>query len=244
MWRALLLAALAGSASALGGALVVLLPRVSHRLYNTLLGFSAGIMLAAGAITLLGPALRAGSLLVIAVGLLCGAFMILLVDRIVPHVEPHFAPELDSSRKRLALLLAIAMTLHHLPEGLSIGVAFAAGEMNVGLVLVIAIAMHNIPEGLAVALPLRAAGFPRWKAVAYALLAGMAQPLSAPLGYQFVELVRDTVPFAFALAAGAMIFVASDQLIPESHQPSPSKGPSLALIAGFILVALLTGIFR
>jgi len=243
MKAALIASLLASLATGLGGSLVALFPRISRSLYNTLLGFSAGVMLAAGSLTLLGPALaKNGSTLVIA-GLMAGALLVFLLERAVPHLEPHFAPQFNGPEKRMGMLLLAAMTLHHLPEGLAVGVAFAAADYSMGLIVAVAIALQNLPEGLAVAMPLRAAGLTRTRAILLATASGLVQPLGAALGVWFVGVVGPMVPFALALAAGAMIFVASDQLIPESRQMPEAKAPSLGLIAGFTLVAVLTKLF-
>ena len=242
MKLALIASLLAGLATGLGGILIALFPRVTRRTYDTLLGFSAGVMLAAGSITLLWPALQRNGVAPAALGLLCGALLVYLLELAVPHLEPHFAPELAAGTdKRLGILMAAALTLHHIPEGLAIGVAFGGGGRSLGWIVAVAIALQNIPEGLAVAMPLRAAGASRWRAIAWASLSGLAEPLAAALGVWFAGLLDGTLSFGMALAAGAMIFVASDQLIPESHR-TESKSPSLGLISGFVLLAVLSKI--
>jgi ZIP family zinc transporter len=243
MRAALIASVLAALATGLGGALVVFLPRLSRGLYNVLLGFSAGVMLAAGTLALLGPALQHNGVVTVATGLASGALLVFLLERYIPHLEPHFAPQFAGPEKRLGLLLLIAMTLHHLPEGLAVGVAFGDADHSLGFIVALAIGLQNIPEGLAVAMPLRAAGFSRTRAILLSTASGLAQPLAAMLGVWFVGVVGQMVPFALALAAGAMIFVASDQLIPESRQHPEAKAPSLGLIAGFLLVAVLTKLF-
>ena len=240
MRNALLASLLAGLATGIGGLAICIVPRVSRRLYDALLGFSAGVMLATGSISLLWPALRRDGLAQVAIGLACGALLVYLLERTVPHLEPHFAPELGGHDKRFGLLLAAALTLHHIPEGLAIGVAFAGGGTSVGLLVAASIAVQNIPEGLAVAMPLRSAGLARWKAFLGATASGMGEPLAAALGVWFVSLVGPIVPFALAMAAGAMIFVASDQLIPESRQQAEAKAPSLGLMLGFLCVVVLS----
>lgn len=237
--QALLASWLAGMATGLGGLLVVLLPRLSRRAYDSLLGFSAGVMLSAAALTLLWPALERGGIASVALGLFAGGGLILVLERRVPHLEPHFAPNLNGPGRRLSLLLAAAVTLHNLPEGLAVGVAFAPGTGRFGLVVALAIALQNIPEGLAVATPVRAAGASRLAAVLWATLSGLAEPLAAAAGFHLVNAVQALVPFGLAFAAGAMVFVVSDQLIPESHRQPADKAPSLALLFGFLLVALL-----
>lgn len=240
MKQALIASVLAGLATGLGGLLIALIPRVTRRAYDTLLGFSAGVMLAAGSITLLWPALQRNGLTAAGLGLISGAALVYLLERAVPHLEPHFAPEIASSpSKKLGLLMAAALTLHHIPEGLAIGVAFGAAGKSLGVIVAVAIALQNIPEGLAVAMPLRAAGASRTRAIAWASLSGLAEPLAAAVGVWFAGILDGALPFGMALAAGAMIFVASDQLIPESHR-SESKAPSVGLIAGFVLLAVLS----
>lgn len=155
-------------------------------------------------------------------------------------MEPHFSPDITAPEKRTGLLMAAALTLHHLPEGLAVGVSFASGTASLGFIVAAAVALQNIREGLAVAMPLRAAGFSRWRAIAWAGASGMAEPVAALCGVWFVKVVGPMVPFALAPAAEAMIFVASDQLIPESRQHPEAKAPSLGLIFGFLLAAVLT----
>jgi ZIP family zinc transporter len=243
MRTALIASTLAALGTGLGGVVLAFFPRMSRGVYDTLLGFSAGVMLAAGSITLLGPALQKNGIAAVSVGLLCGALLVFLLERFVPHLEPHFAPELSGPEKRLGILLGSAITLHHIPEGLAVGVAFAAGEPSLGMIVAVAVALQNVPEGLAIAVPLRAAGFSRLRAATWALLSGIGQPIAAALGVGFVAIVGPMVPFALSVAAGAMIFVASDQIIPESRQRPDAKAPSLGLIAGFVLVAVLTKLF-
>ncbi len=242
MKAALIASLLAGLATGVGGVLIAVLPRISRRVYDTLLGFSAGVMLAAGSITLLWPALARNELVPAISGLLTGALLVYLLEIAIPHLEPHFAPQLSGRNKELGILMAAALTLHHVPEGLAIGVAFGGGGQALGAVVAIAIALQNIPEGLAVAMPLRAAGASRARAIAWASLSGLTEPIAAALGVWFAGKLNGMMSFGMALAAGAMIFVASDQLIPESHAQSDSKSPSLGLISGFVLLAVLTKI--
>jgi zinc transporter, ZIP family len=240
MRTALLASVLAGLSTGIGGLLVCIVPKINRRWYDTLLGFSAGVMLATASISLLGPALHKDGLVQVALGLTFGALIVHLLERAVPHLEPHFAPELKGHEKRLGVLLAAALTIHHIPEGLAIGVAFAGGGTSIGTLVAASIAIQNIPEGLAVAMPLRSAGLPRWKAFLGATASGLGEPVAALFGAWFVSVVGPIVPFALAMAAGAMIFVASDQLIPESRQQPEAKSPSLGLMLGFVCVTILS----
>ncbi len=240
MRTALVASVLAGLSTGIGGLLICIVPKINRRWYDTLLGFSAGVMLATASISLLGPALQRDGIMQVALGLSAGALMVHLLERVVPHLEPHFAPEISGHEKSLGVLLAAALTIHHIPEGLAIGVAFAGGGTSIGLLVAASIAIQNIPEGLAVAMPLRSAGLPRWKAFLGATASGLGEPMAAMFGVWFVSLVGPVVPFALAMAAGAMIFVASDQLIPESRQQPKAKSPSLGLMLGFLCVTILS----
>lgn len=240
MRNALAASFLAGLATGIGGLLICIVPRVGRRVYDTLLGFSAGVMLATGSISLLWPAIQRDGLAQVTLGLASGALLVYLLEKVIPHLEPHFAPELSGPQKSLGFLMAAALTLHHIPEGLAIGVAFAGGGPSIGMLVAASIAIQNIPEGLAVAMPLRSAGLARWKAFVGATASGLGEPVAAALGVWLVSLVGPIVPFALSMAAGAMIFVASDQLIPESRQQPEAKSPSLGLMFGFLCVTVLS----
>jgi len=240
VWQAFLASLLAGLASGLGGLGAVAVPYLPRRVYDALLGFSAGVMLGAAALTLFWPALEQGSVAAATLGALAGGGMILFLDRFVPHLEPHFLPSLPQGENgRVGTLLLAAMALHNLPEGLAVGVAYGSGEANFGLVVALAVAAQNVPEGMAVALPLRARGASRGAAVLWATGSGLVEPVAAAVGYHCVSRVESVVPFALALAAGAMVFVVSDQLIPECRRVPEDKAPSVALLAGFVLVGVL-----
>ena len=191
----------------------------------------------AWALILLAPALAQGSLWMAGSGLFAGGLLLLLLERGVPHLEPHFAARFNRNGSRFGLLLAAAIALHNLPEGLSVGVAYAHREGSFGLVVAIAIAAQNIPEGLAVALPFYTNGSGRLQALLWATGSGLVEPIAAAAGFHLVDSMRALVPFSLALAAGAMIFVAADQLLPESHAGTKSKASSLALLAGFLFVS-------
>lgn len=241
--QAIFASLLAGLATGLGALVVVLVPSLSRRLYDTLLGFSAGVMLGAATLNLLVPALELGHLLTVGLGLVFGTLLVLWLERNLPRLEPHFAPTVSGPGKRLGMLMAAAMTLHNLPEGLAVGVAFTPATQSLGIIIALAIAVQNIPEGLAVATPLRAAGCPRWAAVFWGTASGLTEPLAAAVGVVFVQVLGPLIAFGLALAAGAMIYVVSDQLIPEILSNPQDKIPSLALVLGFLVVTILTKLF-
>jgi ZIP family zinc transporter len=136
-------------------------------------------------------------------------------------------------------LFIIAITIHNFPEGLSVGVSFGAGDLKNGLVLAIAIALQNIPEGLAVALPLVGLGYNKWKAIGIATLTGLVEPIGGLLGVTMVSLFQSVLPLAMGFAAGAMLFVISEEIIPETHANGRSRYATFALLGGFIIMMVL-----
>jgi len=234
--------------TALGAALVFFFKTIEKSVLNAMLGFAAGIMIAASFWSLLAPAIEMAEAqgqtawLLAAAGFLAGGAFLWGVDRILPHL--HIGLEKDQAegiktRWQRSILLVLAITLHNIPEGLAIGVSYAYGEGQFGLAVALAIAAQKIPEGSAVALPFYAHGSGRLKALKWATLSGLAQPVAAAAGFHLVAYTHGLIPFGLAAAAGAMVYVASHQLVPESHSEPGRKAPSLALLAGFLFVAIL-----
>ena len=237
---------LAGCATGLGALPVIFFKNISNNLFSSLLGAAAGVMLAATAFSLLMPGIDFGNMLwpgkgiyVVSLGMLLGAFFLHYADHQLPH--PHFDavadPHLDSFRK--IWLFVIAITIHNFPEGMSVGVSFGSGDMKNGLVLAIAIAMQNIPEGLAVALPLVSLGYDRWRAVGIALATGLVEPVGGLLGITMVTLFKSILPIAMGFAAGAMLFVISEEIIPETHAKGRSRYATYSLMVGFIVMMVV-----
>lgn len=229
------------------GALPVLFTKdVSPRLLDAMLGFAAGVMLAATAFSLLVPAVELGEEMwgswgaVIVVGsVLLGAAFLSLLDRIIPHLHVIAGPEGPSSNLRRVWLLILAITLHNFPEGLAVGVGFGRGDIGDAIALAIAIGLQNMPEGLAVALPLVREGYSRWRALGYATLSGLAEPVAGFLGAEAVQVARPVLPIGLAFAAGAMLFVVSDEMIPETHRKGFEREGTLGVIIGFAVMMLL-----
>ncbi|MBT3812598.1 MAG: ZIP family metal transporter [Gammaproteobacteria bacterium] len=237
---------LAGLATGVGALPAVLFKQVSNSLYTGLLGFAAGVMLAAAAFSLLIPGIEYGNelwpdkgLWVVAAGMLLGALFLHLADNKLPHI--HFKNDLNVHTDSLQKiwLFIFAITIHNFPEGLSVGVSFGSGDMHNGIVLAIAIALQNIPEGLAVALPLVALGYNKWTAVGIATLTGLVEPVGGLLGITMVSIFSPLLPFAMGFAAGAMIFVISEEIIPETHSQGRSRSATFALMIGFIIMMAL-----
>ncbi|MGB9722588.1 MAG: ZIP family metal transporter [Chloroflexia bacterium] len=239
-----------GLATGVGALPVLLTRRVSERLLDAMLGFAAGVMLAATAFSLLRPAIEIGDALwgpwgiaVVLAGLLLGAVFLSLLDRAIPHLHFIAGPEGPSSRLRRIWLFILAITLHNFPEGLAVGVGFGSGNLREALVLALAIGLQNMPEGLAVALPLLREGYSRPRALYYATLSGLAEPLAGLVGVLAVQLAHFLLPPALSFAAGAMLFVVSDEIIPETHRRGYQREGTFGVIVGFMAMMFLDNVF-
>jgi ZIP family zinc transporter len=234
----------AGLATGIGGLGVLLVRDPSGRLLDAMLGFTAGVMLAATAFSLLVPALGQGSLGEVLIGFTLGGAFIALVDRILPHAHARYhekgrasAEELEAQRR--GIMLVAALTIHNLPEGMAVGTAFAAGGPELGLPLAIAIGVQNIPEGFAAAAPLVAAGMARGRAALVGLATGLVEPVAAFAAYGALDLAGGLLPVALAFAAAAMLYVTVDELIPEAQARGDERTATLALLGGFALMMVL-----
>ncbi|QWF71730.1 ZIP family metal transporter [Methylomonas paludis] len=237
---------LAGLGTGVGALPALYMKDISQRLFSSMLGAAAGVMLAATAFSLLMPGIDFGNQLwpglgiwVVAAGIALGALFIHVADERLPHL--HFdtvaGNSLDSMEK--ISLFIIAITIHNFPEGLAVGVSFGNGDMKNGLALSIAVGLQNIPEGLAVALPLVGLGFNKWRAVALATLTGLVEPIGGFLGITMVSLFSAILPVAMGFAAGAMLFVITEEIIPETHINGKCRYATFALMLGFIVMMLL-----
>ncbi|WP_036247094.1 ZIP family metal transporter [Methylobacter sp. BBA5.1] len=237
---------LAGLATGLGALPALFFKNISTNLFNTMLGAAAGVMLAATAFSLLVPGMDYGNLIwpgngiyVVSIGMLVGGLFLHYADRQLPHV--HFDTIADAQLTSLnkIWLFIIAITIHNFPEGMSVGVSFGSGEIKNGVILAVAIALQNIPEGLAVALPLVGLGYNRWKAIGIATVTGLVEPVGGLLGITMVTLFEPVLPIAMGFAAGAMLFVISEEIIPETHSNGRSRYATFALMIGFIIMMVL-----
>ena len=215
---------------------------------DSALGFTAGVMLAATAFSLLVPAFDRGGITETMIGFACGAALLLFLDDRLPHAHPEFdeagKPELQRApAARRAKLLLIAMTIHNIPEGLAVGAAFAAGGPALGIPTALAIGLQNVPEGFAVSAPLLESGTPRWKAIAVAAATGAVEPVAAVTAVLALGLITGLLPAALGFAAGAMIYVVVDELIPESHASGNERAASIALVIGFGIMVVLDNAF-
>lgn len=247
-----MLAALAGgstaaAATALGTLPVLFAQNFTKRTYDCFLGFGAGVMLGATAFSLVIPALsaakRAGagnweSSLMVGAGIMFGAGAILLLGRAV-RTEGILSNEPDKVSLRRAWLFVWAVALHNLPEGLAIGVAFAGIDVEKATSLATGVSIQDVPEGLVVALALHAVGYSRLTAVAMGVASGLVEPIAAVFGVALIGISAGLLPYALAAAAGAMLLVIVNDVIPESRQSGNGTQASIALIFGFILMTVL-----
>jgi ZIP family zinc transporter len=239
--------------TALGAAVVFVTPRVSERLMASMNGFAAGVMLAASYWSLLAPAIamaEAGPLpawLPPLVGFAAGGLALGLADRLLPHLHPGLTrAEGPPTRWRRSTLLVLAITLHNVPEGLAVGVAFGAAALGLpeasqaaAVALAIGIGLQNFPEGMAVAMPLRAEGLSRWRAFNYGQVSGAVEPLAGVLGAALVLGAQAALPYALAFAAGAMVYVVVEELVPTSQRTGHTDLATLSTLLGFAVMMVL-----
>ncbi len=244
--------------TALGAALVFGTKKVPRKLLDAMLGFAAGVMIAASFWSLLAPAIEIsaeGSLPVWVpplIGFLAGGVFLRLLDRVLPHLHPGLPMSevegVETSWRRSVLLIS-AITLHNIPEGLAIGVAFGAvgvgiqagvpaASLGAAIALAVGIGLQNFPEGTAVAMPLRREGMSRGKSFFYGQLSAVVEPIAAVIGAAAVVLAAPILPYALAFAAGAMIFVVAEELIPEAKRGSPDIA-AMSLMCGFAVMMTL-----
>lgn len=249
MGQALAGSAVAALATAVGALPALFVRRISERWEAVMLGFGAGVMVAAACFSLILPGIDAGTgilgsklagVLTVAAGLLLGALCLLFADKLVPHEHPaagRHGPEWMQLRRVWLMVFAIA--LHNFPEGMAIGVGFAGGDLSVGIPLAAAIAIQDVPEGLVVAVALRTVGYSPWRATVAAALTGLAEPIGAVVGVALSSSFAPLYPLGLGFAAGAMIWVVSHEIIPETHRKGHEQAATLGLIGGFIVMMLL-----
>ena len=237
------------AATALGAVMAVVLRDISSRTQDIMLGFAAGMMLAASSFSLILPGIEAAQVicgnqllaaLVVVIGLGLGVLLMIGLDRFVPH-EHELSGRRGPEAKRInrVWLFVLAITLHNLPEGMAIGVSFANGDFKVGLPLTTAIAIQDIPEGLAIVMALRVTGISTLRAALIAVGSGLMEPLGSVIGLGMSSGVAVAYPISLGLAAGAMIFVVSHEVIPETHRNGHETPATLGLMMGFAVMMFL-----
>jgi len=239
----------AGAATGLGAVFVLFVGKLSQRLNDALLGFSAGVMLAASFFSLMIPALaraaaELGSMalaaMVVIAAVMLGAIALSLINRYAPHEHFVLGPQgIETRALRRIWLFVIAITLHNLPEGLAVGVGYGQGDMASGNALAIGIGLQNIPEGLAVAAALRSVGYSQRASFAIGAASGLVEPVGGVLGVTAVTLFTPLLPWGLGFAAGAMLFVVSNEIVPETHRRGHEELATFGLMIGLAVMVFL-----
>ena len=235
-----------GGASVIGALFGFTFKKISHKFSDIVLSFAAGVMLAAAVVGLILPSVEYGGkvpLLVTVAGVFCGALCVNLIDKLVPHLhrltgsEQELHPDKQQQLNKV-LLFVIAIGIHNLPEGIAAGVGFGTGNTSEALTIAGGIALQNIPEGMVIIAPMLAAGMSHKKTLLIALVTGIIEVIGTLLGYFAVSLSAAILPFALAFAGGTMLYVISDEMIPETHAHGSQRGATYSLLAGFCLMLI------
>ena len=241
--------------TAMGASMVFFFKSINAKVLNTMLGFAAGVMITASYWSLLAPAIEMAeegilpAWVSVTVGFLMGGFFLYIIDKILPHLHLGFPMEEAEGIKtswHRSVLLVLAITLHNIPEGLAVGVAFgalasdlSAASLAGAIALALGIGIQNFPEGAAVSVPLRREGFSRLKSFWYGQLSGVVEPIAGVFGALAVILIKPILPYALAFAAGAMIYVVVEELIPESQLEKNTDTATMGAMFGFAVMMTL-----
>ncbi|MGB5964627.1 MAG: ZIP family metal transporter [Sulfurimonadaceae bacterium] len=241
--------------TAMGASMVFFFKTINVKVLNTMLGFAAGVMIAASFWSLLQPAIEMSEAkgeagwVPAAVGFLAGGAFLYLVNKILPHLHKRYPVEKEEGIKtswERSVLLVLAVTLHNIPEGLAVGIAFGAlanspdaGALGAAIALAIGIGIQNFPEGAAISIPLRREGFSRFRGFWYGQLSGIVEPIAAVIGAYMVMTITPLLPYALSFAAGAMIYVVVEELIPESQVGNKTDLSTIGAMVGFAIMMVL-----
>ncbi len=231
-----------GGATIFGSIIGFIFKKISHKFSDIVLSFAAGVMLAAAVLGLILPSLEYGGkwgLLVTVGGIFAGALCLNLIDKLVPHLHKMVGAENEgheNAKLSKVLLFVMAIAIHNLPEGIAAGVGFGSGNETQALFIAGGIALQNIPEGMVIIGPMLAAGVSPKKTLVCALLTGVVEVVGTLIGYFAVSFSAAVLPFALAFAGGTMIYVVSDEMIPETHAHGSQRGATYALLVGFCLM--------
>ena len=233
-----------GGATVIGALIGFAFKKISHTFSEIVLSFAAGVMLAAAVLGLILPSLEYGGqygLVMTIAGVFAGALCLNLIDKLVPHL--HKMAGADSEAHNNAdlgrvLLFVMAIAIHNLPEGIAAGVGFGSGDVSQAMVIAGGIALQNIPEGMVIIGPMIAAGIKPGRTFVIAMMTGLVEVLGTLIGYFAVSVSTAILPFALAFAGGTMLYVVSDEMIPETHAHGHERGATYALLVGFCLMLL------
>lgn len=233
-----------GGATVIGAVIGFIFKKISHTFSDIVLSFAAGVMLAAAVLGLVLPSLEYGGkfgLVITIAGIFAGAVCLNLIDKLVPHL--HKIAGVDSeahgkSEVSRVLLFVAAIAIHNFPEGIAAGVGFGAGDTAQALIIAGGIALQNIPEGMVIIGPMLATGVPPRRTFFLAMMTGLVEVVGTLIGYFAVSVASAILPFALAFAGGTMLYVVSDEMIPETHAHGHERGATYALLVGFCLMLL------
>ena len=231
-----------GGATVIGALLGFIFKKLSHKFSDIVLSFAAGVMLSAAVLGLILPSVEYGGkwgLLITIAGIFVGAVCLNLIDKLVPHLHRLVGADIEEHHNASlskVLLFVTAIAIHNLPEGIAAGVGFGSGNTSQALLIAGGIALQNIPEGMVIIAPMLAAGVSTRKTFVCAMLTGVVEVVGTLIGYFAVSLASAILPFALAFAGGTMLYVISDEMIPETHAHGSQRGATYALLAGFCLM--------
>ncbi|MBE6871168.1 MAG: ZIP family metal transporter [Ruminococcaceae bacterium] len=232
-----------GGATVMGAIIGFIFKGISHRFSDIVLAFAAGVMLAAAVLGLVLPSVEYGGeygLIIAVIGIFVGAICLFAVDKLVPHLHKMSGKDSEehTANERLSkvMLFVMAIAIHNLPEGIAAGVGFGAGNTSQALMIAAGIALQNVPEGMVIIGPMLAAGVKPRRTFIYAMLTGLIEVVGTMIGYFAVSIASTILPFALAFAGGTMLYVISDEMIPETHAHGSEKAATFALLVGFCLM--------
>ena len=231
-----------GGATVIGALIGFVFKNISHKFSDIVLSFAAGVMLAAAVLGLILPSLDYGGklgLLITVAGIFLGALCLNVIDRVVPHLHKLVGPDIESHNNHnlsKVLLFVTAIAIHNLPEGIAAGVGFGSGNTSQALIIAGGIALQNIPEGMVIIGPMLAAGVKPSKTFVVAMITGLIEVVGTLIGFFAVSVASAILPFALAFAGGTMLYVISDEMIPETHAHGNERGATYALLVGFCVM--------
>ena len=233
-----------GCSTVIGALIGFSAKKITHRFQDITLAFAAGVMLAAAVIGLIMPSLEEGnpwSILITVAGIFCGAFTVHLIDRLVPHLHSLAGNDKEKHPEQMArfnqvMLFVMAIAIHNFPEGIAAGVGFGGENIENAFVIAGGIALQNIPEGMVIIAPMLSAGISKKRTLLLAISTGVIEVIGTLIGYFAVSISVTILPFALAFAGGTMLYVISDEMIPETHAHGSEQGATYSLLVGFCLM--------
>ncbi len=244
MQMVLLTALGVGGATIIGSLMGFVFKNISHRFSDIVLSFAAGVMLAAAVLGLVLPSIEYGGdwgLLYCIPGIFAGALCLSLIDKLVPHLHKLMGTDIESHHNEglnKVLLFVLAIAIHNLPEGIAAGVGFGSGDVAQALTIAGGIALQNVPEGMVIIGPMLASGVSPRRTFVAAMATGLVEVVGTLIGYFAVSISAAVLPFALAFAGGTMLYVISDEMIPETHAHGAERGATYALLVGFCVMLI------